>query len=86
MNLRARIAWNLRAIRTKKGITQENLAVDAAIDRSTISEIERQRFNVSIDLVERIAAALDVDPLEFFNSPPSNGERPQGLKPGRKPE
>jgi transcriptional regulator with XRE-family HTH domain len=86
MNLRARLAWNLRAIRTQKGVTQENLAVDAKIDRSTISEIERERFNVSIDLIDRIAAALAIDPLELLGVAPTEGERLQGLKAGRKPD
>lgn len=86
MNLRARLAWNLRAIRTRKGITQENLAVDADIDRSTISEIERERFNVSIDLIDRLALALEVDTLDLLSVPPMAGERLKGLKAGRKPD
>ncbi len=86
MNLKARLAWNLRAIRTEKGITQENLAVDAQVDRSTISEIERERFNASIDLIDRIATALAVDPLDLLGVAPTEGERLKGLKAGRKPD
>lgn len=86
MNLRARLAWNLRAIRTEKGITQENLAVDAQIDRSTVSEIERERFNVSIDLIDRLAGALAVDSLDLLAVPPVHGEKLKGLKAGRKPD
>jgi transcriptional regulator with XRE-family HTH domain len=86
MNLRARLAWNLRAIRTAKSITQENLAVDAHVDRSTISEIERERFNVSVDLIDRMAAALAVDPLDLLAPLPSNSGQLPGLKAGRKPD
>ena len=53
MNLCIRIAWNLRRIRTLRGITQENLAVDVNVDRTAISGIERTDYNPSIDLLKK---------------------------------
>jgi transcriptional regulator with XRE-family HTH domain len=85
MQGRARIAWNLRRIRSEKGVSQENLAVDAAVDRSSISGIEQQRVSVSIDLLDRLATALAVDVSEFLVVPSPEQREPQALAPGRKP-
>jgi len=84
MRLRERVAWNLRAARTARKITQENLAVDAEVDRTTISGLERGDFNASLDLMERLADALEIDAAELFAIPPSDASPPQALKPGRK--
>ncbi|MER9910883.1 MULTISPECIES: helix-turn-helix transcriptional regulator [unclassified Mesorhizobium] len=85
MDGRSRIAWNLRRIRAAKRISQENLAVDAEIDRGTISEIETLKFNPSIDLLDRLATALAVDVAELLLVPPAGSERPKPLNAGRKP-
>jgi transcriptional regulator with XRE-family HTH domain len=85
MDTRTRISWNLRRLRTAQQLTQENLAVDASVDRTVISDIERGKHNASIDLLDRIAAALDVDILEFFLDYQSTDIQPGPLKPGRKP-
>ena len=84
MEHRDRIGWNLRKIRTAKGVTQENLAVDADVDRTTISGIERGDFNASVDLLARLATALSTDIAAFFIVP-ENDQRPEPMKAGRKP-
>lgn len=86
MDTRARIAWNLRQIRTSKKITQENLAVDANVDRTAISGIERSEYNPSIDLLDRLVAALDIDISELFEVPAESAPPPDPLKAGRKPK
>jgi transcriptional regulator with XRE-family HTH domain len=48
-------------------LSQEQLALAAEVDRSYISEIELAKNSASIDVLERIADALDVDPKELFN-------------------
>lgn len=50
-----------------RGMTQEDLAAAAAIDRSYISEIENERFSISVDQVEKLAAVFDVDIYEMFH-------------------
>ncbi len=55
-------AQNLRRIRRAAGITQEQLAEAAGLDRSYVSLIENARANVSLDNICRIAAALAVRP------------------------
>ncbi|MGH6810283.1 MAG: helix-turn-helix transcriptional regulator [Ensifer adhaerens] len=64
MDTRTRIAWNLRHIRSSKKISQEHLAVDARVDRTAISGIERGEYNPSVDLLDRLVPALGVRRLE----------------------
>ena len=86
MDTRARIAWNLRNLRVSRKVTQENLAVDAQVDRTVISDLERGKHNASIDLMDRLAIALSIDISEFFSEPlPSEGN-PEPMKAGRKPK
>ena len=84
MNSRTRIAWNLRRIRVARNLSQEHLAVDASIDRTYVSGIERREFNPSVDLLDRLAVALGVDTLEFFRVPDSGEPPPRPLRKGRK--
>ena len=67
MKLRDRVGLNVRNLRNSKGLNQEQLALAAEVDRSYISEIELAKNSASIDVLERIADALDVDPKELFN-------------------
>ncbi|WP_077967387.1 helix-turn-helix domain-containing protein [Ensifer adhaerens] len=86
MDTRARIGWNLRRIRTSKKITQENLAVDANVDRTAISGIERSEYNPSVDLLDRLVDALGIDISELFVIPAESALPPDPLKAGRKPK
>lgn len=85
MDTRARIAWNLRNLRSLRKITQENLAVDAQVDRTVISDLERGKHNASVDLLDRLAVALSVDISDFF-AEPSTDDQPKPMKAGRKPK
>ena len=85
MHGRARVAWNLRRIRTERKISQENLAVDAGVDRTYESGIERQDFNPTVDVLERLAEALSVDISEFFAIPDTGAVLTEPLKRGRRP-
>ena len=49
-------------MRAEKGWSQEDLAAAAEIDRTYVSAIERCRYSVSLDVLERLAHALDVSP------------------------
>lgn len=48
----------IRARRQDLGMTQMQLSVAAGINRVNISNIERGSYNVSIDIIGRIAEAL----------------------------
>lgn len=67
MKLREQVGLNIRNLRSSSGLSQEKLALAADLDRSYISEIELAKFSASIDVLERIANALEVDPKELFN-------------------
>src|SRR6266481_3741270 len=60
MNGRALVAWNLRRIRVKRGISQERLAYDAEVDRSYVGGLERREENPTVDVLDRLAKTLSV--------------------------
>ena len=62
MRLRERVGSNIQAIRRSKGISQEQLALMAEVDRRYLGKVENAENSVSLDVLEKIARALDVDP------------------------
>jgi len=74
MGSRQLIARNIRAIRLSKRISQEVLALEAEIDRSYVSGLERGLENPTVDLLDKLAEALAVKTIEFFARPPSEME------------
>lgn len=55
---RSRIARRLREVREQKGVSQDKLAESAGLDRSHISRIEGGKYNVTIDVLDRLASGL----------------------------
>ncbi len=49
-----------RSLRVERGLAQEAFAARAGMDRSNYGAIERGEFNVSLDTIVKIAAALDI--------------------------
>lgn len=64
--VRAVLALNLRTIRLSKGIAQERLALDAGVDRTVVSKIERAVTNPSLEVLLKLANHLDVEISDFF--------------------
>jgi transcriptional regulator with XRE-family HTH domain len=64
---RERLATQLRSLRAERGLSQEGLAELAALHRTYVGSIERRERNVSLDNVERLAAALDVDIVDLLS-------------------
>jgi transcriptional regulator with XRE-family HTH domain len=56
----------IRSAREHRGFTQEGFARKASIDRSYYGAIERGEFNLSVDTVLKIAAALEMTAGELF--------------------
>lgn len=63
-------AKRLRQIRQIKGLSQEALADLAGLHRTYIGSVERSERNVSIDNMERLANALEVDIAELLREEP----------------
>lgn len=66
MEIREVFARNLRTARLAKGLSQEELAHRADIDRTYISSLERGIYNASIDVVDRLAKALEIEASELL--------------------
>ena len=66
MKLRGVVAKNLRELRKAKGLSQEELADRAPVDRNYVGMVERSENSVSVDVLEKLADALEVGPSEFF--------------------
>ena len=58
---------NVRAVRLARGVSQEELADRASLDRTYISSIERKLRNLSIQNIQRLAVALEVDPSQLLD-------------------
>lgn len=62
----ARVGRRLRESRRERGLTQSQLARKLRIRADTLSRIERGQHAASLQTLERIAAALEVSMIEFF--------------------
>lgn len=69
MNVRQRLAANVRRLRKEARISQEDFAYEHGIDRTYVSGIERGVRNPTILVVERFANALGVDVAELLRDP-----------------
>jgi transcriptional regulator with XRE-family HTH domain len=56
----------IRAIRDRRGVSQESLALQCGLDRTYVSGIERGTRNPSLTNILKLAVALDVSPAELF--------------------
>lgn len=78
--LREVFAFNVRATRVEVGLSQERLGFAAELDRTYVSQVERGVVNCSIDNIEKIAAALEVEAAALFTRPASrHHKRAKGL-------
>ena len=66
MDLREVFAANLRRLRNAKGISQDELAHEANVSRSYLSQLEKGTFYASLNIVGRLSEALGVEPAELL--------------------
>ena len=66
MGVREALAENIRRRRRAMGVSQEELAHRAELDRTYISSLERCVYGATIDVVERIASVLGTEPFELL--------------------
>ncbi|PJJ18903.1 helix-turn-helix protein [Janthinobacterium sp. 67] len=60
-SLRMRFAKNMKRERVDQGLSQEKLAELAGLHRTYVSQVERGVTSISLDNVEKLAAALGRD-------------------------
>lgn len=67
-NVRARVGAALKQWRLRQGLTQEGLAEKSTLSYKFIGEIERGSANPTIDTLNTLARALDVDIGELLTA------------------
>lgn len=65
MSLQQNIGIALKALRAEKGISQEKLALETGIGRRYMSDIENGRRNISLEIIEKIAAFFEMSASEL---------------------
>lgn len=69
MDIRDVLAVNLRKQRKAVGLSQEELAHRAQVDRTYISALERSVYAAGIDVVDRLAKELGVEAADLLRYP-----------------
>ncbi len=72
--LRDVLSHNMRFLRAKRNLSQEQLADLCELHRTYISSVERGNRNISIDNIEKIAIALQVSPSDLLRADFSQSE------------
>jgi transcriptional regulator with XRE-family HTH domain len=67
MDIKQRFGIRIKELRKQHGLSQEKLANMAEIDRTYLPTIEKGERNVSIEVIERLANALNVKVKDLFD-------------------
>ncbi|MDA7730834.1 helix-turn-helix transcriptional regulator [Flavobacteriaceae bacterium] len=57
---------NLKQVRQKKGLTQEELGANVEVSRQTIISIERYRYKPTLELAMKLAEELNIKIEKLF--------------------
>lgn len=57
---------NMKKYRNQKKLSQEDLASKAGLHRTYISSVERGQRNISLENIEKIAKALEIEVYKLF--------------------
>lgn len=68
-DLRDIFAANLRRLRHERGLSQDELADEAGLSRSYLSQNEVGKNHVSLKIIAKLAKALAADPAYFLRRP-----------------
>jgi len=66
MDIKQEFGKRLNKLRKEKKISQETLAELSGLNRPYISAIEQGKRNVSIEVIEKLAQALNIEIKNFF--------------------
>ncbi|MCH4830355.1 helix-turn-helix domain-containing protein [Flavobacterium columnare] len=67
MNIKEKFGQKVKLLREEKSISIEHLANISNVDRNYISDIEKGKRNLSIEIMEKILIALGTDFNAFFD-------------------
>ncbi|MBF6653533.1 transcriptional regulator [Flavobacterium columnare] len=67
MNIKEKFGQKVKLLREEKNISIEHLANISNVDRNYISDIEKGKRNLSIEIMEKIIIALGTDFNAFFD-------------------
>ncbi|MBZ9633144.1 helix-turn-helix domain-containing protein [Clostridium sp. FP1] len=62
------IGSKIKEYRNKEGLTQVELANKANISRSYLGDVEKNRYNASVETLQKIAAALGIPVSELLTT------------------
>ncbi len=68
MDLPQILGRNVRAARLRAGLSQEQLAFEAQMKRSYVSDMERGTRNPTVKAIGRLAVALNVAPADLLRT------------------
>ena len=72
MEIHQLLAINIKNLRKKKGLTQEDLGNLTGLHRTYIGGVEQARINLSLKNIDIIARALDVSPARLLENTTNN--------------
>ena len=77
MDLRQIFAANLRRLRNARGLSQEDLAYEADVNRTYMSKLEQGASYPGLEIIGKLAAVLEVEPAELLRLPAKRKARSQ---------
>lgn len=75
MDPRQVFAANLRRLRHAKGLSQEDLAYEAEVNRTYLSKLEKGASYAGLEIIWKLAAVLEVEPAQLLKLPAHRGRR-----------
>ena len=64
--LRAALSRNIRNLRKAQGLAQERLGLEAGVDRTFVSKLEREIGNPTLDILVKLANRLGVKVIDLL--------------------
>ncbi|HIY83200.1 helix-turn-helix transcriptional regulator [Rubneribacter sp.] len=68
-SLKTQLGSNIASLRAERGHSQGSFALMVGVSRQYLIDIENGRANPTVDVLERIAAGLDVQVALLFRMP-----------------
>lgn len=66
MTAKEQLGMRIKYLRSQHNFSQEDLALEAGINKNYLSDLENGRRNPSLEILEKIAVALNISLSELF--------------------